>query len=195
MTTMWTSVLLILGWAPMVLGIFGRRDATSASTERPPAHAPDVAASTDRMLLGATWVLCIAVTAVALIDSRRAPDPVRCAAGVVLFLAGMTAWSWARAAQGAQFAQVARTPHALVTHGPYSFVRHPMYVSTAIGTFGQALAAGSLRAAAVWCALALVLAVRSYREELLLRAAFGAGWDAYARHSIGFLRRRSGSYR
>jgi protein-S-isoprenylcysteine O-methyltransferase Ste14 len=190
MNTMWTSVLLVLGWAPMLVGIVVKRDSVAAPVESPVPDALVDAASTDRMLVGMTWVLCIAVTALALIDLRRAPDPARDTEGVALFLAGMAAWSWARAVQGAHFAQIARAPRALVTQAPYSFVRHPMYLATAIGTAGQALAAGSLRAAAVWCALVLVLAVRSCREEFLLRAAFGSAWDAYARHSIGFLRPR-----
>ena len=190
MNTMWASALLVLGWAPMLFGIFARHGSRLPPAGSPVSRTKADTTSTDRMLLGATWVLCIAVTALALIDLHRAPDPTRRAVGVALFLAAMAAWSWARAAQGAHFAQLARPPRALVTQGPYSFVRHPMYLATAIGTSGQAFAAGSLRAAAVWFALILVLAVRSYSEELLLRTAFGSAWNEYARHSVGFLRPR-----
>jgi len=163
------SVLLVAGWLPMLVGIGKRRRRGT------PAVARDVVVPADRVLLGVTWVLCIALTLVAVFDAQRQHATWRLVVGVALFVLGMAAWLWGRAAHGNEFAQLPRVPPALVRSGPYRFVRHPLYLATAIGTFGHVLSAGTLRVAALWLALAVVFAVRARREEQVLRGAFGPG--------------------
>ena len=72
--------------------------------------------------------------------------------------------------------------HKLVTEGPYSIVRNPIYT----GMFGMLLATGL--AISHWIALATALAIyaigtaiRVRSEERLLREAFGAEFEAYTR--------------
>ena len=72
--------------------------------------------------------------------------------------------------------------HKLVTEGPYRVVRNPIYT----GMFGMLMATGlaighwiGLLIAIVLFAVGTVIRVRS--EERLLREAFGAEFDAYAR--------------
>ena len=72
--------------------------------------------------------------------------------------------------------------HKLITEGPYRLVRNPIYT----GMFGMLLATGlavshwvGLLIAIVVYALGTLFRVRS--EEKLLRGAFGAEFDSYAR--------------
>ena len=71
--------------------------------------------------------------------------------------------------------------HNLITSGPYSFVRHPIYT----GMFGMLLATGlaisnsiALMLGAAIFAIGTAIRVRS--EEQLLREAFGAQFENYA---------------
>ncbi len=85
---------------------------------------------------------------------------------------------------GKQWSITARVleDHALVTQGPYNFVRHPIYT----GMLGMLLAAGL--AFSQWIGFAVALAffavgtlIRVRSEEKLLREQFGAPFDDYAR--------------
>jgi protein-S-isoprenylcysteine O-methyltransferase Ste14 len=85
---------------------------------------------------------------------------------------------------GKQWAIAARLVegHKLITAGPYNYVRNPIYT----GMFGMLIATGlatehwiGLMAGAVLFAVGLVIRIRS--EEKLLRAAFGAEFEEYAK--------------
>lgn len=85
---------------------------------------------------------------------------------------------------GKQWSLAARVleGHNLVTEGPYSVVRNPIYT----GMFGMLLATGL--AVSHWLGLAIAIVVfaigtfiRVRSEEKLLREAFGAEFDEYAR--------------
>jgi len=85
---------------------------------------------------------------------------------------------------GKQWAVAARLVenHKLITTGPYSYVRNPIYT----GMLGMLIATGlamehwiALIVAVVLFAIGLVIRVRS--EEKLLRAAFGEEFEEYAR--------------
>jgi protein-S-isoprenylcysteine O-methyltransferase Ste14 len=199
------AALLILGWSPMLIGVRrqGFRGAffrPHGAPELPPAAPRDDSvapaagraglrpgvARFDGILLLLTWIVCMVLTALAVVSVRHAATSFRIGAGVVLFLAGIGAWIWGRNAWEADFSQVARAPAALVTRGPYRFVRHPLYLSTALAALGQATAAGGWRDAALWTLLAVVLSVRARREERILESAFGAVWRDYARSARGF---------
>jgi protein-S-isoprenylcysteine O-methyltransferase Ste14 len=72
--------------------------------------------------------------------------------------------------------------HKLITIGPYAYVRNPIYT----GMLGMLIATGlaiehwsALVAAVVIFAIGMVIRVRS--EEKLLRAAFGAEFEEYAK--------------
>lgn len=80
--------------------------------------------------------------------------------------------------------------HELVTQGPYSLVRNPIY----LGMFGAILGAGLVFARWWTFLVAIVLFlignhVRITAEERLLRETFGAKFDDYARRVPAFLPR------
>ena len=90
----------------------------------------------------------------------------------------------ARQTLGKQWSVTARLVegHRLVTEGPYRIVRNPIYT----GMFGMLVATGlalthwiGLLFAIVMFAIGTIVRVRS--EEKLLREAFGAEFDDYAR--------------
>lgn len=85
---------------------------------------------------------------------------------------------------GKQWALAARLVegHLLIQDGPYRFVRNPIYT----GMLGMLLATGLVVAKWVPLVLAIVLFIvgtwiRIRSEERLLRHAFGAEFEAYAR--------------
>lgn len=93
---------------------------------------------------------------------------------------------------GKQWAFVARLVegHKLITEGPYSLVRNPIY----LGMFGMLLATG-LALSTWWALLAASVIfligtfIRIHSEENLLRDSFGAEFEAFARRVPAFFPR------
>jgi protein-S-isoprenylcysteine O-methyltransferase Ste14 len=85
---------------------------------------------------------------------------------------------------GKQWSLAARVleGHKLITEGPYNVVRNPIYT----GMFGMLLATGLAISHWIGLLIAIVVfaagtAIRVRSEEKLLREAFGAEFEAYAR--------------
>ncbi len=110
--------------------------------------------------------------------------PHREAIGMAIFFAGGIPPIWAfglfRRA-GTEIDPTSETNRALVTSGPYSLTRNPMYLGLAIIALGLAIWAGW------WPMLAVPLLVFLTAnfvhipfEEAKMRRQFGAAYDAYA---------------
>ena len=68
----------------------------------------------------------------------------------------------------------------IVADGPYSIVRNPLYVFSAIGAAGAGAQTGSVVVALVFgIATTLAFIVVARREETFLREKFGEAFDAY----------------
>lgn len=105
--------------------------------------------------------------------------------GWLLVLLGLGFACWARYALGRNWSGDVQLKqgHELVTHGPYRWVRHPIYTGMLLGVVGTILATGS------WLgllALALVGGGFWYKlrhEEHWMREQFGETYVAYMRRT------------
>jgi protein-S-isoprenylcysteine O-methyltransferase Ste14 len=170
------SPFLVLGWIPVLAGIYLRRS---------PERAAPVVPRLDRVLVVATYVFCILLTglaALSVLGQNR--SALHHTLGVALFLAGNLVWLWGRAAMSTSFAQVVLAPAQLVTHGPFRYVRHPLYASTILACLGQVWASQDPACLMVWGALFATFTLRARREEHVLQLAFGSRWATYKKHTL-----------
>jgi protein-S-isoprenylcysteine O-methyltransferase Ste14 len=71
--------------------------------------------------------------------------------------------------------------HTVVQHGPYRFVRHPMYASRTVSIIGAALMLGSWIALVPAALIALLLVLRTSLEDRMLTTGL-PGYREYAKH-------------
>ena len=108
-------------------------------------------------------------------------------AGMMLVSVPLIYWIFSSLGKNVTPTVVTRREHTLVTHGPYRWVRHPLY------TVGFLAFAGlSLLAANWFIALSLVLgmvpiAMRTPLEEAQLVERFGDQYRQYMRHTGRYL--------
>lgn len=102
-------------------------------------------------------------------------------AGVVLFAAGGALRLWPVFVLGDRFSGlVAIQPgHTLVTSGVFGVIRNPSYLGMLINSLGWSLAFRSGAGVLLTVLIVLPLIARIRSEETLLRATFGAEYDAY----------------
>jgi protein-S-isoprenylcysteine O-methyltransferase Ste14 len=106
-------------------------------------------------------------------------------AGITVLLVGGTLRIWPMFVLGRRFSGlVAIQPdHALVTDGPYRYVRNPSYLGMMLGLVGWALVfRSSVGLIAAMLGLPL-LAQRIDAEEALLASHFGAAYEEYRRRT------------
>jgi protein-S-isoprenylcysteine O-methyltransferase Ste14 len=101
--------------------------------------------------------------------------------GVVLFAAGGALRLWPVVVLGNRFSGlVAIQPaHTLVTSGVFGVIRNPSYLGLLVNSLGWALAFRSGVGVLLTALLIPPLLARIRAEERLLRAQFGAEYDAY----------------
>ena len=71
--------------------------------------------------------------------------------------------------------------HTVVQHGPYRFVRHPLYASRIVLIMGTALTLGSWIAVVPAVLVALLLVLRTSLEDRMLTTEL-PGYQEYATH-------------
>ncbi|MBO9712554.1 isoprenylcysteine carboxylmethyltransferase family protein [Sphingomonas sp.] len=122
--------------------------------------------------------------------TRSTPAIAEGAATLLLMAVTYVAFLSASRAMGRNWSLVARTreDHELVTSGPFSLVRHPIYSGLFFFLLAMALAFGHWRGLVLGVPLYWIGAwLRVIEEERLLRARFGAAYDAYARRVKRFV--------
>jgi protein-S-isoprenylcysteine O-methyltransferase Ste14 len=113
-------------------------------------------------------------------------------AGAALGLASLPLIGWVQWALGANFSTVlhVRDEHTLVTHGPYRWVRHPMYSVLylwAIAIF--LLSQNSLIGAGFLIPLTVIVVTRLKNEEAAMADKFGDAYHRYMQRTGRFLPR------
>ncbi|KWA12867.1 methyltransferase family protein [Burkholderia territorii] len=105
--------------------------------------------------------------------------------GVVLYVAGGVLRLWPVFVLGKRFSGlVAIQPgHTLVTDGIYRRIRNPSYLGLLVNAAGWALAFRSGVGLLLVASMMIPLVARIRSEEALLRARFGAEYDAYCAHT------------
>jgi protein-S-isoprenylcysteine O-methyltransferase Ste14 len=95
----------------------------------------------------------------------------------ILLVTG-TAWSvWSLWTLGRNLSVIAQA-REVVEHGPYRWVRHPLYTGEIVSSLGLAVAAGPSAAVGVWMTLVALQVYRASREEQILIGTLPA-YEAY----------------
>ncbi len=100
--------------------------------------------------------------------------------GTALMLVGICGIATARFQLGKSFAITAKA-RELVTHGIYSKIRNPIYVSGAVMLVGFVLVLQRPMLWLVVVALIIMQTIRAHREAKVLEAAFGDAYREYRR--------------
>jgi len=114
--------------------------------------------------------------------------------GSLVYFPGMGFLVWARLVLGKNyfvstgFGTQLFKDHQLITSGPFTIIRHPMYVGLILAAFGALLIYFTWTT--VYFALfAPFTLIRSRREETALSAEFGEQWREYCRRVPAFIPR------
>jgi protein-S-isoprenylcysteine O-methyltransferase len=102
--------------------------------------------------------------------------------GLAVGLGGAAVLLWASASLGRFLVHEAAIlqDHALITGGPYRFVRHPIYAGYLALLLGSSLGMLNLGLLLLWPVALLGILVQARAEERLLGAKFGRAYRCYA---------------
>lgn len=142
------------------------------------------------LLVLAALILPIISPRAADVVSVRLPEGVRLAGLALTTLAWPFLW-WVLASIGTSISQSVstRANATLVTHGPYRWVRHPLYTGGFLAFLGLGLALESGPLLAGLILLIWWLPRRASREEANLVASYGDAYRAYQQRTGRFIPR------
>ena len=101
--------------------------------------------------------------------------------GAAVTVAGLLFAVWAREHLGRNWSRsvTIKQDHELITTGPYSIARHPIYTGILTGFLGTAIALSQVRGAIAFVLIFLVLWAKLRMEEAWMRSQFGETYVAY----------------
>ena len=114
--------------------------------------------------------------------------------GALMVLTSFALLIWVHRALGANFNTVlgVRDRHTLVTHGPYHWVRHPMYAVLFLFMTGILLLTGNILIGGLLLAgLVVTVGTRVEKEEAILEEEYGEEYRMYKARTGRFLPRLS----
>ena len=102
-------------------------------------------------------------------------------AGLGVTILGCLFAIWARFTLGSNWSgrAVVKAGHELITRGPYSIARHPIYTGLLVSALGTAIAEGEMRCIVGFVLIQLALMVKMSQEERLMMQAFPQAYPAY----------------
>lgn len=111
--------------------------------------------------------------------------------GVGVFSVGCALLVWTFRSLGKNLTDtvVTRQQHTLVVHGPYRWIRHPLYASAALVVTAMSLIAANWFLVVTGVVLLGLLVMRTRTEEANLVARFGDGYQKYMERTGRFLPR------
>jgi len=123
-------------------------------------------------------------------SSLPLPAEARWTGSVMFALAiGLLIWTLPTLGTNLTDTVVTRRAHALVTHGPYRWIRHPFYDAMALLILAFALLAANWFVLIAGAVVFTLLAIRTRTEEAQLAARFGEPYRAYRERTGKFLPR------
>jgi len=101
----------------------------------------------------------------------------------LLTVAGLAVALWARATLGRNWSGrvVFKQDHELIQHGPYAYVRHPIYSGLLLMGLGTAVESGRLAGFVALAAAAVLFAIKARLEERLMTRHFPEAYPDYRR--------------
>jgi protein-S-isoprenylcysteine O-methyltransferase Ste14 len=167
----WVGSALVAAFYAVIIWAYLRRGPAQATSTSKPAHVAAIVATLIPFafpLLGSTTV----TTGRALVAN-------------VLLVTG-TAWAvWSLLSLGRNLSVIAQA-RAVVEHGPYRWVRHPLYTGEIVSCLGLAIIGGTVATAAVWITLVVLQVYRARQEEQILIGTLPA-YAAYQTRTAALL--------
>jgi protein-S-isoprenylcysteine O-methyltransferase Ste14 len=109
--------------------------------------------------------------------------------GAAVTVAGLLFAVWARQHLGSNWshAVTVKQGHELITTGPYTLVRHPIYTGILTGFLGSAIALSQVRGVIALVLIFLVLWAKLRKEEEWMRSQFGETYATYAHRTAALV--------
>ena len=107
--------------------------------------------------------------------------------GVLIGAGALLIWTFRSLGPNLTDTVVTRQQHTLVTHGPYRWIRHPLYLCAALLTVAMSLVAANWFLAVAGVISVGLLVIRTRTEEEHLIARFGNDYRLYMQRTGRFL--------
>jgi protein-S-isoprenylcysteine O-methyltransferase Ste14 len=109
--------------------------------------------------------------------------------GAAFTIAGLLFAVWAREHLGSNWSRsvTVKQGHELITTGPYTAVRHPIYTGILTGFLGTAIAISQVRGVIVFVLVFLVFWAKLRMEEEWMRSEFGETYATYAHQTAALV--------
>jgi protein-S-isoprenylcysteine O-methyltransferase Ste14 len=109
--------------------------------------------------------------------------------GAAVTVLGLLFAVWARKYLGSNWSQAVtvKQGHELITTGPYSLARHPIYTGILTGFLGTAIALSQVRGVVCFALIFLVLWVKLRKEEEWMRSQFGETYISYSHQTAALV--------